>query len=286
MRNPYSEIEYCELYGPTSSGCKFINSGSIFGILDTAEHSFRTLPGFTIFQISIQEIEAFFEFHKIQKAFMLCRSVIGQTDKTNSGIFSFEPRGLIGFQGLADNNFWDELKVRARKDSVRALKKRNNGHLLIEFASGDEDLSAFTSMYKRLNKARGIRDIYHFENNNLRNLLNRPNWHLLKVFLGDCVIGFTIVAYHEGNVDQVALVYDQNVRDASRFVVYCSLEFATKNLFAEDYFMGGGISENDTLEEYKLSLGAQKKYASVVKYCSYDSLDYRDGLQMWGVRWP
>ena len=286
MRNPYSEIEYCELYGPTSSVCKFVKSGSIFGILDTAEHSFRTLPGFTIFQISIQEIEAFFEFHKIQKAFMLCRSLIGQTDKTNSGIFSFEPRGLIGFQGLADNNFWDELKARARKDSVRALKKRNNGHLLIEFASDDEDLSAFTSMYKRLNKARGIRNIYHFEDNNLRNLLNRPNWHLLKVFLGDCVIGFTIVAYHEGNVDQVALVYDQNVRDASRFVVYCSLEFATKNLFAEDYFMGGGISENDTLEEYKLSLGAQKKYASVVKYCSYDSLDYCDGLQMKGVRWP
>lgn len=286
MKNPYSEIEYCELYGPTSPGCQFVHSGSIFGILDTAKHSFRTLPGFTLFQISMQEIEAFFELHKIQKAFMLCRSVIGQTDKTNSGIFSFEPRGLIGFQGLADNNFWDELKERARKDSVRALKKRNNGNWLTKLTCNDEDLLKFTSMHKRLNKARGIGNVYHFEGNNLRNLLNQPNWHLLKVFSGDSVIGFTMVAYHKGNVDQVALAYDQNIRDASRFVVYCSLEFAANNLVAEDYFMGGGIAENDTLEEYKLSLGALKKYASVVKYCSYDAPDYRDGLQLRGVRWP
>ena len=65
MKNPYSEIEYCELYGPTNPGCKFVQSEKIFGILDTAKHSFRTLPGFTLFHISTLEIESFFEFHKM-----------------------------------------------------------------------------------------------------------------------------------------------------------------------------------------------------------------------------
>ena len=286
MKNPYSEIDYCELYGPTNPDCQFVHYGNIFGIFDASTLSFRTLPGFTLFQISMQEIEAFLGFYNIQKAFMLCRSVTGQTKKSNSGIFSFEPRGLIGFRGLKSDGFWDELIERARKDSVRALKKRNCGNWSIKCTRDEEDLSEFLSMYKRLNKARGIADLYHFEGDKLRRLLTSPSWHLLKVYFEDFVLGFTIVARHGENVDQVVLVYDQNVRDASRFVVYCSLEFAANNLVAGEYFMGGGITENDSLEEYKLSLGALKENATVLKYCSYDAPDFEDGLELRGVRWP
>ena len=49
--------------------------------------------------------------------------------------------------------------------------------------------------------------------------------------------------------------------------------------------MGGGITENDSLEEYKLSLGALKENATVLKY-SYDAPDFEDGLELRGVRWP
>ncbi|MDC0993589.1 hypothetical protein OAS14_04465 [Alphaproteobacteria bacterium] len=286
MKNPYSEIEYCELYGPTAPGCKFIHSKNIFGILDACKNSFRTLPGFTLFHASTREMEAFFELYKIQKAFILCRSVTGQSTKTKNGIFSFEPRGLIGFEGLTSENFWDELKKRSRRDSVRALKKWKNGKWSIKCTCDDEDLAEFASMYKRLNRARGISDLYHLEDNQLKNLLRHPNWHLLKVFSGNSVIGFTVIAQHEGNVDQVVLVYDHNERDASRFVVYGSLEFAVNDLAADDYFMGGGITENDTLENYKLSLGAQKKHASMVKYCDYNAPDYHDRLELRGVKWP
>ena len=91
MKNPYSEIDYCELYGPTNPDCQFVHYGNIFGIFDASTLSFRTLPGFTLFQISMQEIEAFLEFYNIQKAFMLCRFVTGQTKNLTVEYFRLSP---------------------------------------------------------------------------------------------------------------------------------------------------------------------------------------------------
>ena len=286
MRNPYSEIEYSKLYSSIISGCELVQYRNIFGVFDSVNQTFKTLPGFTLFDVNFIDVQTFFDFYGIQKAFLLCRKMQDMKLADDKGIFSFEARGLIGFEGLDDEGFWSKLQQSARKDSSRVLRKLHRSGLFAQQTNVVSDIINFVDMHNSLQIDRGFVVPQNFRVAELEALINLQNWLLLKISKDNAVLGYTILAICGDVVDQVFLVYDSAICDSSRFVIYSSLEYAINRLSAANYFMGGGIAENDNLESYKISLGAKKNTAKILKYCAFQAQGYCDGIKLAGARWP
>ena len=222
----------------------------------------------------------------MEKAFLLCREIQKIKSADENGVYSFETRGLIGFEGLNHDDFWPKLQQSARKDSSKVIRKLHRVGVFAEETTEIRDVIDFVSMHNSLQARRGFLVPHKFRIAELQALVNLQNWHLLKISKDGVVIGYTILAVCEDVTDQVFLVYNNQIRDASRFVIYGSLDYAIRGLSVSQYFMGGGIVESDNLERYKLSLGAKKNMARILKYCAFKSKDYFDGIQLEGVRWP
>ena len=284
--NPYAWSGYCEIFHSQFTDWSFQIEGELFGFFEEDQRSFVTLPGFTQYELTAGALKFFFEKKNVLKAFVLCKTFISDGTSFNGDIFCQEKRGLIGFKGLNSNNFWDDIKGRARKDSRRILLKQVNSKLNCEIVDEPSQINDFVVMYQRLHKAKGMSDVYELKEAKVLKLLRGPNWTLLKIFNEREVFGYVVLARYNDVIDQVFLAYSEAIRDASRFVIYSALDFARDHLQASEYLMGGGIKENDRLEQYKLSLGAARYEATTIKYCSVKAAGYKKNLSLMGARWP
>jgi len=120
----------------------------------------------------------------------------------------------------------------------------------------------------------------------LKDLIKNSGWKLLKVTNGEITIGFVLVSFFRETVDQFALAYNRFYKDSSRTTILACIEHLSGQNSHKFYNLGGGIQEEDSLFNYKISFGGCVKSGTVIKYCSQKHDLFRDVLDVSLENWP
>ena len=158
----------------------------------------------------------------------------------------------------------DDWYSRMKRDSRSRFKKLAEycdvSHITIERVSFGESIDGelatqLSSKYHLTASERNFSSSYRFSAEQFLSLLNDPSWALIVVHANNDVIGFCIIGETEVDWDYTFAVSRPFHFDVSRLLIKKAFEFAKEN--NKNLCLGGGISENDQLSDFKSRMGTE-----------------------------
>ncbi|MEM0909986.1 MAG: hypothetical protein AAGJ37_03370 [Pseudomonadota bacterium] len=187
----------------------------------------------------------------------------------------------------------DELKSRMKRDSRSRVNKLKGcmDTFTIDTDKSKQNIQSFTDLYKHTASKNSFSHAYCFEYEDWDTLLQNPLWYLVTLHKDNVMVGGAVLASVPDGFDYAFMAYDDASPDLSRLLILVSYEFASSLHDDEGYFyLGGGISEEDALARFKISMGGEAIKFKRIKFAQtrdlLPSISQHELKAQMSMRWP
>tara|TARA_B100000519_G_C14220194_1_gene427136 strand:+ start:144 stop:1094 length:951 start_codon:yes stop_codon:yes gene_type:complete len=184
-------------------------------------------------------------------------------------------------------NQTDDIILKMKRDSRTRIRKllKNKDEFSVSIADSKYEINIFLNLYLNNAKKNGYSKLYLFSNDSWYKLLESDDFNLfLLKYKGEIVSGTVISTIYDA-FDYTFMAYSSIIKDISRANLY----FIYKMLNDKGAYLdlGGGITENDSLSKFKLSMGGRptpfKRYRFLFnsKEIIFDKNHFKHLMTIW-----
>ncbi len=271
---------------------KVCSSGEFFPESHFICHTPICLSGPNVFDPDL-DFDLLYEVQNVVAGFIQTRQRVEQiksnVERTSSKwLFSEETRTNFAIPLGLD---LDSLLTRMKRDSKSRIKKilKQYSNFSLTTTKSPEDLQFFSSLYSKCANRLSFSAQYRFELTNWLSLIEEHNWNLFILNFDDNPVAGCVTAKVNDGVDYTFMAYQSSELDFSRaMILFLYLHLSER----ESGFLslGGGISENDALSKFKLSMGGEPQYFRRLKFANRKALNTgvseKNVQEAMRLRWP
>lgn len=200
--------------------------------------------------------------------------------------------GVVFIDSRANYRFYlndeNDITMKMKRDSrlrVRKLLRNKNEFSLIK-ADSEYEINAFAKLYSDNARDNRYSKFYSFAIDSWRRLLKSDDFNLFLLRYKGKIVSGAIITTIDNAYDYTFMAYSNIINDISRANLYFIYKMLKDKGTHLD--LGGGISENDSLAQFKLSMGGHPIYFNRYRFIfnSDNEIFNKDHIKYLMNVWP
>ena len=169
---------------------------------------------------------------------------------------------------ISDSDYIKKMKPDARQRIKKLLKNFGSDTELCKTNSA-KDIQTFASIYEDTAERVNFSLAYRFDKKDWEVLLSDEAWSLyLLKFKNEVISGCIVSRQRNNNYDFTFMAHKKDFNDAPRLLIFYLRNYLS-GVFKDGFLdLGGGISENDSLANFKNRLGSDKVGFERIRFIS------------------
>ena len=178
-----------------------------------------------------------------------------------------------------------------KKDSKQRYKKiykENHKYKLIETSECNTSVELFAELYNENSVINEFPKSYVFNKEMWKKLFISDLWKLYSLYYENKLIAACVLSQVENSYDYSFMAYNKDHKDASRALIFLLRDHLNSKGDIKYLYLGGGISETDSLANFKKSVGGEAIPFSRIKFLNKKifNIECEIAKKLLKGRWP
>ncbi len=187
-----------------------------------------------------------------------------------------------------DSKGYFETLKRDSKQRYKQIYKMNHKYNLIENSNCNKSIELFAELYTYNSMVNNFPKTYIFNNESWIKLLSSDSWKLYSLFYENKLVAACVLAQVDNSYDYSFMAFNTDHKDASRALIFFLRNHFNEIGASKYLYLGGGISETDSLADFKKSVGGKAVPFTRIKFMNKKifNIEWEVAEKLLKGRWP